>query len=66
MKGGERVSAINEFRKEKGLSISEFADALGVSVSYITKLLYNRRPMTLNVIKRVLNAFPDADATRFI
>ena len=66
MKGGEKVSAINELRKDKGLSIGEFAKALGLSESYITKLLYNKRPMTLNVIRRVLEAFPDADATRLI
>lgn len=60
------MTEINRIRKEKGLSIPQFTEALGMSPSYISKLLYGDRPVTLTVIRRVVKAFPDVDINRFI
>ena len=66
MKGGEKVTEINRIRKERGMSIPQFTEALGVSPSYTLKLLYGNRPVTLAVIRKVVKAFPDVDINRFI
>lgn len=60
------MTEINRIRKEKGMSIPQFTEALGVSPSYALKLLYGNRPVTLAVIRKVVKAFPDIDINRFI
>ena len=56
---------VNDFRKEKGLSIDEFAKALGYSISSITKFIYGEREPSKTFFKRVKKAFPDTDINIF-
>ena len=60
------MTEINILRKEKGLSIREFADLLGLSESYIVKLLYRQRRVSLGVLYAIQSAFPDVDVSRFV
>lgn len=60
------MAEINAFRKEMGLTVPAFAKTLGISTSYAVQMLYGKKRVTLNVLKRIKEAFPDADISRFV
>lgn len=53
MSGKYTVEYVQNLRKDLGLSVNEFASALGYSVSSIKLFLYGFRPMNDNMAKRI-------------
>ena len=56
---------INEFRKVKNISLEDFAETLGYSISYITKILYGQREPGRNFLKKLKKKFPEIDLNSF-
>ena len=56
---------INEFRKEKNMSVESFAKALGYSVSAVAKILYGEREPGKNFFKKLKKKFPETDMNLF-
>ena len=52
---------INEFRKKQGLTAEAFTKKIGLSSSAVLKVLYGEREPSRNFLKRMKQAFPDAD-----
>ena len=60
------MTAINKLRQSQGLTITQFADVLGVSESLILKLLYGQREPSVNVLKKIRKAFPNQNLGDYI
>lgn len=56
---------INQFRKERNLSVEQLGSILGVSISYIEKLCYGTRVPSANILARLKKCFPDVDLNFF-
>lgn len=52
---------IEQIIVEKGLSPSYFADTIGIQRSSISHILSGRNKPSLDIIQRILKAFPDID-----
>ncbi|MBQ7976592.1 MAG: helix-turn-helix transcriptional regulator [Clostridia bacterium] len=59
---GERI---NEFRKSLGLSVEEFAEKMGYSISAITKFLYGEKEPGKNFFKKLKKIYPEVDLNIF-
>lgn len=56
---------INEFRKSKNLTVPEFANKLGYSLSFTAKVIYGEKGLSFNFIRKLKEAYPDADMNMF-
>ena len=56
---------INNFRKEKKLTVEDFAKELGYSISAVTKFIYGEREPSKNFFKKIKKRFPDTDMNIF-
>lgn len=56
---------INEFRKQRNLSVDQFAELMNYSISAITKYIYGEREPGKNFFKKLKQVFPDADINYF-
>lgn len=56
---------INEFRKEKNLSIEDFAHKMGYSISLISKIIYGEREASKKFLKILKKKFPETDMNIF-
>jgi len=48
---------VRRFRREQGLSQSEMAEQLGISASYLNLIEHNQRPVTVQTLFRLAQAF---------
>ncbi|MDR2691240.1 MAG: helix-turn-helix domain-containing protein [Dysgonamonadaceae bacterium] len=53
---------IRKIMEEKGLNSASFADKIDVSRGTITHILNGRNEITLNVVLKILRAFPDINS----
>lgn len=60
------MTAINRLRQSQGLTIQQFADALGISYALTKKLLYGQRQPSVNVLKRIRKTFPNQNLGDYI
>lgn len=60
------MTAINKLRKEKELTVAEFAQTLGITVRLTKALLYGERTPSVNVLRKISKAFPDENLGDFI
>ena len=56
---------INNFRKNKRLSIEELAKRLGYSVSFVKKVVYGEREPSRSFYTKLKKEFPDTDMNIF-
>lgn len=52
------MTTVNRVRKRLGVSIEQFAKDTGFSVSYIAKVLYRSRHISLGLAKAIVAAYP--------
>ena len=60
------MTAINKLRQSQGLTIKQFADVLGISYALTKSLLYGQRQPSINVLRRIRNAFPNQNLGDYI
>jgi len=58
-------SKLNDFRKRRNLSIEEFAEILGCSISLLTKILYGEKKPARTFIEKFKKVFPEFDVNIF-
>lgn len=59
------MDKLKEIRESENLSVEQMAKKLGISKSLYTKLESGARTPSINVIKRIKNAYPSVDANIF-
>lgn len=60
--GTLNTKAIRKRMIDKGFTAAELADEIGVSVSYMSVMLNNKRPMKLEIAERVQEALEIPDS----
>ncbi len=56
------VNRIKEIMRRSGLSPSQFADKIGINRSLISHILSSRNKPSLDLVYKILEAFPSIDA----
>ena len=63
--GGDIMTYLIAFRKNKGLTRTEMAKKLGISHSYYEKIELGDREPSRNILERVKRTFPSFDMNIF-
>ena len=58
-------NVVNSIRVSLGITVQEFSERLGYSISYITKIIYDEREPSRKFLKKLKKVYPEVDMNIF-